>query len=93
LSKLKEMGMLIAGWSFLVLGVIGLFLPILQGVLFIMVGLALLSSRSQTIRRLATYLERRYPEHHRKVETLKKRIARWLGFGGGSVDQGAPPSA
>jgi len=87
------MGMLIAGWSFLVLGVIGLFLPILQGVLFIMVGLALLSSRSQTIRRLTTYLERRYPEHHRKVEILKKRIARWLGFGGGSVDQGAPPSA
>lgn len=33
-----------AGWALLVLGVIGLFLPILQGLIFIASGLALLST-------------------------------------------------
>ncbi|MGH9569256.1 MAG: PGPGW domain-containing protein, partial [Candidatus Angelobacter sp.] len=33
-----------AGWSLLVLGLAGLFLPVLPGVLLVLVGLALLST-------------------------------------------------
>jgi uncharacterized membrane protein YbaN (DUF454 family) len=40
------------GWTLLVLGIIGLFLPVLQGVLFILSGLALLSTHSQWARRI-----------------------------------------
>jgi len=43
------------------LGIVGLFLPVLQGILFIMIGLAFLSSRSATIKRLHNRLEKRYP--------------------------------
>jgi uncharacterized membrane protein YbaN (DUF454 family) len=43
---------LTAGWSLIVVGVIGLFLPILQGILFIASGLAVLSTESRWARAL-----------------------------------------
>ena len=70
--------MLIIGWSFIVLGILGLFLPILQGVLFILIGLAILSSRSDIIKRFLKHLEERYPHHHERVETWKKKIRSWF---------------
>jgi len=41
-----------AGWALLVLGVIGLFLPVLQGLVFIASGLALLSTDLPWAKRL-----------------------------------------
>ncbi len=41
---------LTAGWSLLVVGVVGLFVPILQGILFIASGLALLSTENRWAR-------------------------------------------
>jgi hypothetical protein len=41
-----------AGWALLVLGIIGLFLPFLQGLLFIASGLALLSTDLPWAKRL-----------------------------------------
>ena len=38
---------LTSGWSLIAVGVIGLFLPILQGLLFIASGLAILSTESR----------------------------------------------
>jgi uncharacterized membrane protein YbaN (DUF454 family) len=45
MEKLKNSVMLIIGWFFVGLGILGLFLPFLQGILFIMIGLAILSPR------------------------------------------------
>jgi len=44
------------GGACLFLGVIGLFLPFLQGVLFLAIGLTLLSTESERARRLLEYL-------------------------------------
>lgn len=52
---LKKTGKKIVGWFFIVLGVIGLFLPFLQGILFIAIGMGLLAGDSETIR---TYMHR-----------------------------------
>ena len=41
---------LAAGWLLIVVGVIGLFLPVLQGILFILSGLAVLSTESRWAR-------------------------------------------
>ncbi len=41
---------LITGIVFLILGLIGLFLPILQGILFIVIGLMCLSKSSAAVR-------------------------------------------
>ncbi len=43
---------LVGGWLLVVVGFIGLFLPILQGILMIAAGVALLSGESRIIRRL-----------------------------------------
>ena len=43
---------LCAGWALLLLGIVGLFLPVLQGLLFIISGLALLSADVRWARNL-----------------------------------------
>ncbi len=68
MESINIIGLVIIGWCFIVLGILGLFLPILQGILFILIGLAILSSRSETIRRLLKHLEERYPQYHEKIE-------------------------
>ncbi len=78
MGTIKKIGLLIIGWLFIGLGVIGLFLPILQGVLFILIGLAILSSRSETIKRFLKHVEERYPEHHERVEVWKAKIRGWF---------------
>jgi uncharacterized protein len=74
----KEIGALILGWFLVGLGVVGLFLPFLQGVLFIMIGLAILSSRSTKIKRLFDLLEKRYPDQYQRVEALKDKVMGWF---------------
>ena len=43
-AKVNTLLVLLLGWSFVALGVIGLFVPVLQGVLFLLIGLFVLSS-------------------------------------------------
>ena len=76
-DKVKGIAIWILGWFFIGLGILGLFLPFLQGILFILIGLAILSSRSRTIRRFLKYLEDRYPQYYEKVEAWQKKISGW----------------
>lgn len=46
------------GWLFIVLGLLGLVLPILQGVLFLVIGIALVGRRNFLIRRARVALKR-----------------------------------
>ena len=78
MKDLKETGIFVAGWVLLFLGILGLFLPILQGILFIMIGLAILSSRSPTIQRLLKRLESRYPHHHDRIVGWRDRFMKWF---------------
>ncbi|MGV8039297.1 MAG: PGPGW domain-containing protein [Thermoanaerobaculaceae bacterium] len=64
----------VAGWGFLVLGVAGLFLPILQGWLFIGLGALLLSPDVPVFRRLVTWIERRSPTLKRGIGALRKKL-------------------
>lgn len=72
---LFRMAQSVLGWTFLVLGVLGLLLPLLQGVLFIVIGLTILSTRNAFARRMLSKLEQKYPEIYAKVERLKLRFA------------------
>ncbi len=78
MNEFKKIGILIIGWIFVGLGILGLFLPVLQGFLFIMIGLAILSSRSRTIRRFLTYLENRYPHRYQRVLYWKEKMRSWF---------------
>jgi uncharacterized membrane protein YbaN (DUF454 family) len=78
MDEFKRIGILIIGWIFIGLGILGLFLPILQGFLFIMVGLAILSSRSELVRRFLRYLEKRYPQQHARMVHWRTKIRSWF---------------
>ena len=78
LNTIKNFSLWIIGWLFIGLGILGLFLPFLQGILFILIGLTILSSRSKLIRRFLKHLEERYPKHHKKMEIWRKKIRGWF---------------
>jgi uncharacterized membrane protein YbaN (DUF454 family) len=61
---------LIAGVFLLLLGCIGLFLPVLQGILFIILGLILLAPESQWIQKGLKKLKERYPDIFLRVRNL-----------------------
>ncbi len=79
MDGIKKIVILIVGWGFLALGVLGLFLPVLQGILFIMIGLAILSSRSAIIRRFLKHLEERHPHYHARMEIWREKIRNLFG--------------
>ena len=80
-QRLKKLVQLIAGWALLFLGVIGLFLPVLQGVLFIMLGLILLSWHMPWAERLLSRLRERFPKQHAAMhewtEKTRRRLHAW----------------
>jgi uncharacterized membrane protein YbaN (DUF454 family) len=78
MNEFKKIGLLIIGWIFIGLGILGLFLPILQGLLFLMIGLAILSSRSAKVRLFLRRLEKRYPHLYQRKLIWKSRLRSWF---------------
>ncbi len=74
--KLVQLGL---GWTFVVLGVLGLFLPVLQGILFLLIGLVLLAGVSPRMRLLRQRLRRRYPGAAAHFDTAEARAKGWAG--------------
>ena len=72
---LKRKLLTVAGWVFLVLGVLGLFLPILQGILFLCLGLILLAKAQPRFRLLKMRLKKRYPKYAAAFEAAEARAA------------------
>jgi len=69
----------ILGWLLLILGVAGLFLPVLQGILFIFLGVVILAPNVPFFHRLLQRLKARYPEPFRQAEELKAKMkSRWF---------------
>ena len=75
-----RMTKIIVGVGFLGLGFVGLFLPILQGVLFLLIGLAILSTESRRVRRLRDEIKRRHPGPWKRAEAVKHRMRKWFGL-------------
>ena len=78
-ARVKKFVLLVVGWSFLVLGVIGLFLPVLQGVLFIIVGLLILSSEYVWAHKLLQKIRWRFPEFASRWDKAADKAHRWTG--------------
>jgi uncharacterized membrane protein YbaN (DUF454 family) len=75
-SRLKRLGILVSGWLFVVLGVAGLVLPILQGVLFLFIGFYLLSLELPWAKRLMNRFAARHPTYAARLENARIRAAR-----------------
>jgi uncharacterized membrane protein YbaN (DUF454 family) len=65
------------GYTFLVLGVLGMFLPILQGFLFLFVGLIILARHAPWAERLLNHLRQRSPWLHRAIIMAEAKTHEW----------------
>ncbi len=74
----KRIAILTVGWGFILLGVVGLFLPVLQGVLFLLVGLIILSSEYVWAHRLLARLRDRFPKISQTAEAAAHKAAAWM---------------
>ena len=83
-TRVKKIAILLLGWAFIVLGIIGLFLPILQGVLFLLIGLLILSSEYVWAHRLLLKIRRRYPSIDARWTQVQATTHKWISkiFGG-----------
>jgi uncharacterized membrane protein YbaN (DUF454 family) len=69
----------IVGWPLLLVGVVGLFLPFLQGILFIVIALTVLAPEVPAFRRLITELRKRYPGVFEKAAEMKASLQKRFG--------------
>jgi uncharacterized membrane protein YbaN (DUF454 family) len=74
----KKASALVAGWAFIVLGIIGLFLPIMQGVLFLMIGLTILSSEYVWAHHLLTRIRERFPRIALFSDRARTKATGWM---------------
>lgn len=73
---MKRLAFIAAGWVLLMLGAVGLFLPILPGVLLLIVGLSILSVEYAWARRWMISLRRRFPATDKKLQGFLTRLER-----------------
>jgi len=76
--KRKRWLVLAAGWGFMLLGVVGLFLPVLPGILFLMVGLILLSAEYVWAHNLLMRLRARFPRITSQIHEASQRASTFL---------------
>jgi uncharacterized membrane protein YbaN (DUF454 family) len=69
----KRVALIVAGWTLLILGAIGFFLPVLPGVLFLLIGLSILSVEYAWAQRWVTALRNRFPALDRKLQAILVR--------------------
>src|SRR5258708_20231747 len=76
--KIKKAVVQLVGWIFLVAGIAGLFLPFLQGILFILVGLVILSSQYEWAHEVLGHARKWFPKAAERldgfIENLWKRF-------------------
>jgi uncharacterized membrane protein YbaN (DUF454 family) len=80
-TPLKRALILILGWVLVILGVVGLFLPFLQGVLFLLAGLYVLSLESKIARSWLERFRKRHPGTDRLLRKMKGKAEgffRWF---------------
>lgn len=65
------------GYGFLTLGVLGLFLPILQGILFILVGLLILARHAAWAHRLLERFRAHHPKAAELIDLAETKAASW----------------
>lgn len=76
-TKAKKVLLLLLGWGFILVGIVGLFLPFLQGVLFLIVGLLILSSEYVWASRLLQKIRTRFPGLSARFDAAAANAHKW----------------
>ena len=69
---------MIVGWTFIALGIAGLFLPVLQGILFLMIGLIILSSEYAWAHNVLEKLRERFPRVGARFHEASEKARAWM---------------
>ena len=77
-QTVKKAVAIVVGWAFVVLGIIGLFLPVMQGILFIIIGLTILSSEYVWAHHLLAKLRARFPKIASYSDQAREKASHWL---------------
>ncbi len=75
---MKRIAIEVVGWLFIVLGIAGLFLPVLQGILFLLIGLFILSTQYEWAHRLLHRVRERFPKIAAQFDKAKEKAQRWV---------------
>lgn len=68
----------LVGWLLVLLGLVGLVLPVLQGILFLVAGAAVLSLASELAYEVLRFVLRRWPRTWLRVARWRRRVHRRL---------------
>jgi Ca2+-transporting ATPase len=80
-STLKRIVVLALGWLFVLVGIAGLFLPVLQGILFLLVGLLILANEYLWARKLIARARSRFPRLDKWLSQARSRATTLLRTG------------
>ncbi|MFZ6763473.1 PGPGW domain-containing protein [Pseudoroseomonas sp. WGS1072] len=75
----------LAGWSLLLLGVIGLILPLLNGTIFLLLGLFVLREQYVWSQRCLAWCDRRWPGRLDSLAAVEAKMLRWCRESGGRL--------
>ncbi len=76
MKSFVRFGLMTLGIIFLFLGIIGLFIPIMQGILFLIIGIYLLTITSKRCKALLERVLARYPKTKKMYETHVEKFER-----------------
>ena len=76
-THVKPILMQALGYLFLVLGVLGMFLPILQGFLFLFIGLLILARYAPWAERLLHNIRSRHPRFDQMIGQAERKSHQW----------------
>jgi uncharacterized membrane protein YbaN (DUF454 family) len=74
---MKVIALQVTGYAFLVLGVLGLFLPFLQGILFLLIGLIILAKHATWAHNLLQRFRDRHPRAGELIDRAETTMASW----------------
>jgi uncharacterized membrane protein YbaN (DUF454 family) len=74
----KRLLIQIVGWAFIVVGIAGLFLPVIQGILCLLIGLIILSTEYAWAHRLMEKIRARFPRLAQKSHEASEKAHLWL---------------
>lgn len=77
-ARLKRWALLLLGWGFILVGIAGLFLPVLQGILCLLIGLFILSSEYVWAHKLLAKLKGRFPKIAAQFDKAKEKAESWI---------------
>lgn len=75
---MKRLLKLSAGWFFIILGILGLFLPFLQGILFLLIGLFILAQELPWAARLLEKLKTKFPKVTKLMSDAEDYVRKFL---------------